>query len=132
MDNNVFLMHAPSFNVPYMCRLCGYKCIKTREYAKYTTHLKEHIEKRKSSRDEFKYMVVATTSYKIAEGKDPERFDHTISKKIGGPKMKKGNRWQRPLHVFPQRDQFPLYFRLGNFSFSRTICNRVFAQYYYG
>lgn len=45
----------------------------------YTTHLKDHVGKRKSSKDEFKYKVVATTSYKIAEGKDQERFFHIIS-----------------------------------------------------
>lgn len=43
------------------------------------THLKDHVGKRKSSKDvEFKYKVVATTSYKIAEGKDPERFFYII------------------------------------------------------
>lgn len=34
------------------------------------THLKYHVGKRKSSKDEFKYKEVATTSYKIAEGKE--------------------------------------------------------------
>lgn len=44
-----------------------------------TTHLKDHVGKRQSSKDEFKYKLVATTSYKIAEGMDPERFFHIIS-----------------------------------------------------
>lgn len=108
MKCHILRMHVSNFNVPYLCRLCGYKCIKTREFAWQTTHLKDHIEKRKASGDkcgEYLYMIVAATPYVITEGKDLERWDKARLKKFWKAKDKNKVKAKTPPSLPSETDE---------------------------
>lgn len=92
MESHILQMHVSNFNVLYLCRLCRYKCIKTREFAWHTTHLKDHSEKRKASGDkcdESHYTIVAATPYVITEGKILRGGTKPDQKNSGRPRMKR-------------------------------------------
>ena len=84
IENHVLKMHVPSFNIPYACRLCSYRCTRLREFTWHVDHFKEHLLKRQQSRDTFdqtKYMVVAAQPYVIQEGRDIIRWSREDSEK---------------------------------------------------
>lgn len=108
MENHILRMRVSNFNVPFLCRLCGYKCIKVREFAWHTTHLKDHIEKRKASGDkcdESRYMIVAATPYVITEGKDLERWDKARSEEFWKAKDEKKLKAKTPPSLPSKTDE---------------------------
>ena len=91
IENHVLKMHVPSFNIPYACRLCSYRCTRLREFTWHVDHFKEHLLKRQQSRDTFdqtKYMVVAAQPYVIQEGRDIIRWSREDSEKYWETKDK--------------------------------------------
>ena len=104
IENHILRMHVPSYNVPYTCRLCGYKCTKTREFSWHLNNLKEHLEKSKASKDtidESRYLVVAAKPYEIKKGKDIQRWGKKESEELWETKEK--NRQPAPATAAPSQ-----------------------------